>query len=300
MVINYLQALILGLLQGISELFPVSSLGHSVLFAWLAGWNNIVADQAKAESFFVAFLVLLHVGTALALLIYYRKEWYKIISGFFSSLAKRSINKSNEKLAWLLIIATIPAGLMALIFEKILRSQFAKPLSAAIFLFINGLILLSADQYMRNHKLHVPRKDFHMESSRHHATEKLNYSKSIIIGVSQVFALLAGISRSGITMFSGILTGLDYEDSARFSFLLATPIILAAGLYEIGDFFGPLSSGVHGQMILGGVAAGIAAYFSVRFLDKYFRNKTLRPFGIYCVGVSVICLLIGVTGIRSF
>jgi len=298
--ITYIQALLLGILQGFSELFPVSSLGHSVLFAWALGWNNIVSSQASAESFFVAFLVLLHIGTALALLIFYRKEWVRIIKGFFRSLSKRRIDDTSEKLAWLLIIATIPAGLIALLFEHVLRSQFAKPLSATIFLMVNGIILLAGDQYMKQHQVRVPQRKYDMASSRKEATTKITFARALIIGCAQVLALIAGISRSGITMVSGIYSGLDYEDSARFSFLLATPIIFAAGVYGIGSFFGNLSAGVRGQLIVGGIAAFISAYIAVRFLDKYFRNRTLRPFGIYCLVIGALMLVVGLTGLRHF
>jgi undecaprenyl-diphosphatase len=300
MLISYFQALILGLLQGVSELFPVSSLGHSVLFAWLVGWNNIVADQSKAESFFLSFLVLLHVGTATALFIYYRKEWYRIIGGFFRSVKTRKINNATEKLAWLLIVASIPAGIVGVIFEHLLRTQFAKPIAAAVFLFINGLILFVGDSYMKKVHVRVPKRDFHMETTRHHTATNMTFKESLGIGCAQVFALLAGISRSGITMVTGMYSGLSYEDAARFSFLLATPIIFLAGIYKAPDFFGPLSDGVRGQVLVGGLAAGVAAYFSVKFLDKYFRDKTLRPFAIYCVVFATFCLIIGITGIRHF
>lgn len=298
--ISFFQAIVLGLLQGISELFPISSLGHSVLFAWLFGWHNIVADQSQTESFFLAFLVMLHLGTALALLIYYRAEWIRIIKGFIRTLPKRKIEDSSEKLAWLLIVATIPTGLLGLIFEHSLRTQFAKPLSATIFLLINGLILLTGDMYIRKNRIRKPRRDFDLAESRKQATSKITFSRSITIGIAQTFALLAGISRSGVTMVSGIYSGLDYEDAARFSFLLATPVILGAAILKLPDVFGSLGNGVRGQILAGGLAAGIAAYFAVRFLDKYFRNKTLRPFGIYCLVVGVLMLLVAGVGLRHF
>src|ERR1700739_1636483 len=147
--ITYLQALILGVLQGATELFPISSLGHSVLIAWLFNWHTILADQSKSESFFLSFLVILHVATATALLVFYRKTWWRIIKGFFGSLQRRQVHNADARLAWLLVIATIPAGLIGLAFEHILRTQFAKPLSAIIFLFINGLILLIGDSYQK-------------------------------------------------------------------------------------------------------------------------------------------------------
>jgi undecaprenyl-diphosphatase len=292
MLITYFQAIVIGLFQGISELFPVSSLGHSVIIPYLFGWHNILSSQTKSESFFLAFLVMLHVATALALLTFYRREWVKLIKGFFSSVKNRSIKTTYERLVWLLIIATIPAGLVGLIFEHTLRTQFAKPLSAVIFLFINGIILLVGDNYARRRA--KKEREFSMESTAAHTAKSITPSRAGIIGTAQVFALFAGISRSGITMVSGIYSGLDYEDSARFSFLLATPIILAAGVYKLHDFVGSNGNGVRGQILVGALMAGIAAYFSVRYLDKYFKGKSLRPFGIYCIGISLFVLVVGI------
>ena len=290
--ISFFQAIILGLLQGVTELFPISSLGHSVLLAWLFNWHTILADQSKSESFFLSFLVILHVATATALLIFYRRIWWRIIKGFFGSLGSRKLDNPDAKLAWLLVIATIPAGITGLALEHVLRTQFAKPLSAIVFLFINGLILLAGDRYQRNRPRQ--RQTHSLSGTTDQVSHKLTFGRALIIGVAQIGALLAGISRSGITMVSGLLSGLNHEDAARFSFLLATPIIFGAGLIKLPDFFSHLDSGVRGQILAGGLAAAIAAYFAVRFLDKYFQNKTLRPFGIYCIVASLAFLLLGI------
>ncbi len=274
-------------MQGVTELFPISSLGHSVLLTRLFGWHSLLAQQSNSESFFLSFLVILHLATAIALLIFYREEWVKIITGFFSSIKKRRTDNSYEKLAWLLVIATIPAGLTGLIFEHILREQFAKPMAAAVFLTINGFILLAGERARKNGG---ERKDFSLKATTENAS-KLSIGRAGAIGTAQVFALLAGISRSGVTMVSGLYSGLDFEDSARFSFLLATPIIFAAGLYKLPDFFGPLADGARGQILAGGLAAGISAYFAVRFLDKYFKNKSLKPFAIYCLVFGVFMII---------
>lgn len=289
--ISYFQAIILGLLQGITELFPISSLGHSVVLPWVLNWHSILTSQSSGESFYLAFVVMLHVGTALALLIFYRRTWIRIIKGFFGSVQKRKIDTPDAKLAWLLVAATIPAGLIGVIFEHKLRVQFSKPLSAIIFLFINGLILLIGDNYIRRHRREAGNAQLSVTTKN--VSGALTLRRAMIIGVAQVSALFAGISRSGITMVSGLYSGLNHEDAARFSFLLATPIILGAGLYKLPDFFGPLGNGVRGQTLVGGIVAAIAAYFSVRFLDKYFQNKTLRPFAIYCLGISVALLALG-------
>lgn len=287
--ITYFQAIFLGLLQGFTELFPISSLGHSVVVPWALNWNGILNGEVASESFFLAFLVALHVATATALLIFYRHTWWRIIKGFFSSVGKRRIDSPDARLAWLLIAATIPAGLIGLIFEHNLRTQFAKPLSAIIFLFVNGCILLIGDRYLK----HSEGDNYSLESTTRNVSSKLTAGRAGIIGVAQIGALFAGISRSGITMVSGLYSGLNHEDAARFSFLLATPIIFGAGIYKLPDFFGNLDAGVRGQIVAGGIAAGIAAYIAVRFLDRYFRDKTLRPFGIYCIGISVAMLGLG-------
>ena len=289
--ITYFQALILGLLQGVSELFPVSSLGHSVILAWLLNWHTILADQSQSESFFLSFLVVLHVATALALLVFYRRTWYRIIKGFFGSLRQRELHNNDARLAWLLLVATIPAGIIGLAFEHLLRTQFAKPLSAIIFIIINGCILLIGDRYQATHKQR--REQGSLSQTTASVSRQLTFGRAILIGIAQIGALIAGISRSGITMVSGLYSGLNHEDAARFSFLLATPIIFGAGLVKLPDFFSHLDSGVRGQILAGGVTAFIGAYFAVRYLDKYFQNKTLRPFGLYCIGLGVVMLGLG-------
>jgi undecaprenyl-diphosphatase len=278
--VTYFQAIIIGLLQGITELFPISSLGHSVLLPSLFGWHNIVASQTSSESFFLAFLVGLHVATAIALLIFYRKKWAKIIIGFFRTLKTHKAQTSEERLAWLLIFATIPAGIIGLIFEHKLRVIFATPKYAAIFLTINGLILLAGEYYRRKAKSRGSTRSL----------TKLEYKEAGVIGVAQVLALFAGISRSGITIVAGLVRGLDHEDAANFSFLLATPIILAAGVYKLPDLLGPAGAGVRGQVLVGSIFAGVAAYFSIKFLTKYFETKTLTPFAIYCLVVGVLMM----------
>ncbi len=290
--ITYLQALILGLLQGVTELFPISSLGHSVVLAWLFNWHGILASESKSESFFLSFLVALHVATAIALIIFYRDSWIRIVKGFFGSLQKQRIHNADAKLAWLLLAATVPAGVFGLAFEHMLRTQFAKPLSAIIFLIINGFLLLIGDRYLAKHA--GPTAGRSERKTAEAVEQNITFVRAMIIGVAQIGALFAGISRSGITMISGLYSGLNHEDAARFSFLLATPIILGAGIIKLPDFFAnQLDAGARGQILVGAVAAGIAAYLAVRFLDKYFQNKTLRPFGFYCIGFGVLMLLVG-------
>jgi undecaprenyl-diphosphatase len=294
---NFFQAIVLGLIQGVTELFPVSSLGHSVILPAFFGWTDIVAAQDASESYFLAFLVGLHVATALALAWYFRADWRRIIGALLDSVIRRTIDTSDARLGWLLVVATIPAGLLGLIFEHQLRVVFAKPFLAGILLFINGLILLAGERLRRRSaqasvrplRLGPPVRDTGREGRRE--LDTLEFREAGAIGVAQVFALLAGISRSGITMVAGLLRGLDHEDAARFSFLLATPIILAAGVYKLPDLLGPNGAGVQGQVLAGSIAAALAAYVSVRFLSRYFTTRTLTPFAIYCLIAGIITVV---------
>jgi undecaprenyl-diphosphatase len=294
--LSYLQAIVIGALQGVTELFPVSSLGHSVLFpAWLGGsWQKLVTQEASAESPYLAFIVVLHVATALALLVFFWREWVAIIGGFFRSIARRRIETAYERMAWLIVIATIPAGALGLVLEHQLRTVFAKPLAAAIFLTINGFILLGGERLRKQSADPLPggvpdRRS--TEEIDRGVVETIRKSDAGVIGVAQTLALFAGISRAGVTMVAGLIRGLTHEQAVRFSFLLATPIIFAAGVYKIPDFTGPLGNGIRLQALVGAVVAFVAAYLTTKFLTKYFETRTLTPFGIYCLvagGASII------------
>jgi len=300
-VITYFQAIVMGAIQGVTELFPISSLGQAVVLPTIFGWDALVNAQTQPESFFLAFLVGLHVATATALLIYFREDWKRIIAGFFRTFGQGARDKkapwaatrtADERIAWLLVVATIPAGLTGLAFEHFLRETFSKPLFAAVFLMVNGLILLVGERYRRRSEVRaVAVAHGTYEGTTERRLETLEFREALVVGVAQIFALFAGISRSGITMVAGLVRGLNHEDAARFSFLLATPIILAAGLYKLPDLTGPLGNGIRGQVLAGSLAAGIAAYLSVRFLMKYFETKTLMPFAIFCLIEGAVCTI---------
>ncbi len=302
--LTYFRAVVIGLLQGVTELFPVSSLGHSVIVPALFGWDDLVKGQSAGESPYLAFLVGLHVATALALLIYFRRDWDRIIRGFFRSARSRRVETSDERLAWLLVVATIPTGILGLAFEHTLRTIFAKPVAASIFLTLNGVILLVGERVRR--RADTPDRvgaggpgaaaagpsaapeDFSAEATRQHIAT-LDVKAAGVVGVAQSAALLAGISRSGVTMVAGLVRGLDHEDAARFSFLLATPIILAAGVYKLPDLMGPLGDGIRSQVLVGSIVAGIAAYLATRFLVRWFETRTLTPFAVYCLIAGALC-----------
>src|SRR5437763_1707321 len=291
----------MGLAQGVTELFPISSLGQAVILPTVLGWHSLVRAQSRPESFFLAFLVGLHVATATALLIYFWNEWRGIIGRFFRTLAVGGrerrppwavIRTPNQRVAWLLVVATIPAGLTGVVLEHLFRVTFARPLFAAVFLTVNGVILLAGEVVRRRSDVRaVALAHGTYEGTEARRLDTLEFREAAIIGVAQVFALIAGISRSGVTMVAGLLRGLNHEDAARFSFLLATPIILAAGVYKLPDVFGPLGNGIRPQMLVGSLCAAVAAYVSVRFLLRWFHTRTLTPFGIYSLVAGALCVL---------
>jgi undecaprenyl-diphosphatase len=289
--LTYLQAIVLGLLQGVTELFPVSSLGHSVILPQLLGWSDVVGAQSAPESYFLAFLVGLHVATALALLVFYRTTWVRIVRGLIASVRTRRIETPDARLGWLLIVATIPAGIIGLLLEHSLRVVFAHPLAAAGFLVVNGFVLLAGESVRRRAVVRDVIAAHERTATGDRRLDTLEVREAGIVGVAQVLALLPGISRSGITMVAGLARGLDHEDAARFSFLLATPIILAAGLYKLPDLLGHNGDGVRVQVLAGSIAAAIAAYLSVRFLSRWFATRTLLPFAVYCLIAGVLAVI---------
>jgi undecaprenyl-diphosphatase len=330
--LTYLESGVVGLIQGVSEMFPVSSLGHNVLIPAIVGgsWARDL-DVASPESPYLAFIVGLHVATAIALLIYFWRDWIKIIGGFLSSVRDLSVETADQKLAWMIILATIPVGIVGVIFEHTFRVLFAKPILAGIFLMVNGLILIAGERHRTRASLaadaavasarapvvpeHAPavsgsaisgpavrppmrRADVRVRhasgqparvaelADARQADRRLasmGYRKAVIIGSAQILALLAGISRDGVTIVAGLRRGLSREDAARFAFLLATPVILAAGALKVPDLLGPLGNGIRGQILVGSVLSGVGAYLSVRFLLRYLRTRTLTPFGVYCL-----------------
>ncbi|MGI8411006.1 MAG: undecaprenyl-diphosphate phosphatase [Solirubrobacteraceae bacterium] len=290
--ISTFQAIVLGVLQGATELFPVSSLGHTVLFPTLFGWHNIVAWQSQPESPWLAFVVMLHVGSAVGLLIYFWRDWIAIIGAFFATLGKRRIETPTERLAWLIIAATIPVGILGILLEHTVRVALAKPLSAAIFLVVNGVILLSAERYRRRTEVRaLAAREGTKKGGGARRLDTMEYREAGVIGVAQSTALIAGISRDGVVMTAGLVRGLDNSDAARYAFLLATPPILAAGVYKLGDLTGPHGAGgVRGAAVIAAVFAAITAVVTVHFLTRYFKSRNLTPFGLYCIlfGLAMI------------
>src|SRR5262245_47503488 len=327
--LTYAEAIVVGLFQRVTELFPVSSLGHSVLIPALIGgrWARDLSVSAP-ESPYLAFIVGLHVATAAALLAYFWRDWLRIVGGFLTSVRDRQVKTPDQRLAWILILATIPVGISGLALEHLFRTVLGKPIPAAIFLTINGLILYGGERLRRRAPASPaaatqprgvdgmdgtnaaaatmtaaavptaatltsarsdPAADPDLASDRRLA--KLGFGEATLIGSAQILALLAGISRSGVTMVAGLIRGLSHEDAARFSFLLATPVIFAAGALKIPDLFGNLGDGIRGQVLAGSIASFITAYLSVRFLTRYFQTRTLIPFAIYSIALGAVALL---------
>ena len=348
--LTYLQSGVIGLLQGATELFPVSSLGHSVIVPALIGgsWKHLVTENSADKSPYLAFIVALHVATAVALLFFYRSDWARVIRAFFQTLRNRRIETSEQRLAWLVIVGTIPTGLIGLALEHTLRTIFAKPVAVSLFLAVNGIILYTGQRMRDRADRRSPsgsardgvsspltagerqgaaplREPGYAAAGRGDAPtlalrlpgrsrvpaqagagqggargaggnqpktlDNLTVKEATVIGLFQSLALIAGISRSGVTMIGGLSRGLNNEDAARFAFLLATPIILAAGLFKLPELAGSETKGIHGPIIFGSVLAAIAAFLTTRFLVRYFESRTVTPFAIYCFVAGVLCAI---------
>ncbi len=321
--LTYAEAMVVGLIQGVTELFPVSSLGHNVLIPALVGgqWASDLNVSAP-ESPYLAFIVGLHVATALAMIIYFRRDWLRIVGGFLTSVRDRQVTSPDQKLAWMIVLATIPVGIAGLALEHLFRVVFSKPIPTALFLAVNGVILLAGERLRSRTPVVAatparepamapaasavyPASDAHravvqdarqQEADRAIAADRrlavMSYPKAVLIGATQILALLPGISRDGIVTVTGMFRGLTREDAVRFSFLLSAPVILAAGVLKIPDLFGPLGNGIRGQVLVGSVLSGLGAYFAVRFLVRYFaKDRSLIPFAVYCLAAGLGSLI---------
>jgi undecaprenyl-diphosphatase len=326
--LTYLQAILIGALQGVTELFPVSSLGHSILIPALVGgsWAHNL-DMTAANSPYLSFLVAAHVATAAALVIFFRHDWARIVTGLFTSIRHRRITTADQRLAWLLITASIPVGIAGVALDHVFRSTLGRPVPAAFFLTLNGLVLFTVERLRgrRDQSTNTPRPvpvgrpqsdgrnsrgqvyvasgytgsgsgiaahggDTEAAVESDHRLARLGWKAAIGIGAAQILALLPGISRSGATMAAGLIRGLSHEDAARFAFLLATPAIAGAGLLKLPELAGPEGHGILGQVLAGSLVAGIGAYLSLRFLTRYFETRTLTPFAIYCAVAGLVSL----------
>lgn len=312
---HYAQAIVLGLVQGVTELFPVSSLGHAVLIpAFIGGSWATDLSMTNANSPYLTLIVALHVATALALLLFFRDDWVRVFKGLVSSIQRKRIKTPYEKLAWLLIFSTIPVGLAGVVLDKVLRTTLGKPVYAGAFLMINGLLLYLAERGVG--KTEQPKQakggrrgkggaaaDASVRELDKHGRElppdiaadvrlsRLSVKTGMIVGAAEIAGLFPGLSRSGATIAAGLFKGMNREDGARFAFLLATPVIMLAGLYKLPTLLQPQFSSWIGPALAGSVVAFIASYVSVRFLVRYFENKSLVPFAIYCGVVGLASMI---------
>jgi len=286
--ISYFQAIVLGLLQGFAEPFPISSLGHAVIAPQLFGWNIHQNDK-----FFLTFLVATHCATAIVLFVLFRKDWMRIFRGMGRSLRDRQIGEddSDARLGWLLVVGTVPAGLIGLLLEHPLRSLFASASFAAAFLIVNGVLLLAFESLRKR----PPRRGDYLGDADPRMA-KMSWKQAIAVGTAQAAALIPGISRSGYTMGGGLIVGLSNDDAARFGFLLATPVIFAAAALKLPELFGSAGNGVRGPALVAGLCAAAATFFAVKFLLRFFQTNRLTPFGVYCIGFGVVCTLVFALG----
>lgn len=297
--LTLLQVIVLAILQGVAELFPISSLGHTVILPALLRWH--IDQQAPS---YLAFVVLLHFGTAAALLVFYWRDWLHLLRVLFASLARgRFSGDPDERFIWLVIVGTLPAAILALLFEAALRDNFGNPKSAAALLAVNGVLMLAGEALRRRQRGVV--KDGGPNRANEHKggelsrtdeykdVDKLGWGGAVIVGLFQSLALLPGISRSGATMVGGLALGLRHHEAMRYTFMLATPIIVAASIKTTPDLLTPAGRGVLGYAVLGCLLAACAAYLSVRFLDRYFKTNRLDPFAYYCLlaGIGSLILL---------
>jgi undecaprenyl-diphosphatase len=285
--VSDLQAVVLAILQGVSELFPISSLGHTILVPAVLHWTVNRRDPS-----FLAFVVVLHLGTAIALVVFYRREWITIVRALLRSIVRgRLSNERDERIAWLLVVGSIPVGILGVYLESPVRNLFGSAAYASIFLMVNALIMFVGEFFRK--RQHEDR------GKRYKRLEAMSWIQGVTVGLAQSLALLPGISRSGASIVAGLAVDLDHEDAARYSFLLATPVIGAAALIELPRLWEGGTHVIALQALYGGILAGIAAYLSVAFLTKYFERNDLRPFGWYCLVFGALCLWLSYKGVIS-
>ncbi len=294
--LNIWQTIFLALLQGVTELFPISSLGHTVIIPGLLGWGNIVNDTScGGQSCFLPIIVALHLGTSIALVIYFWRDWFQIILTFLKNIREGEVRTGTDDwVSWLIIIGVIPAGIIGLVLEEPLKQLFASPAIAAAFLVVNGSILYAGERLRRRAEKKMTFATAKEREANFRTLSSLTWKEALIVGLAQSLALIPGISRSGATMVAGLGVRLSHEDAARYSFLLGTPLIGLAALLEIPQLIGQ-SAQTWLLVGIGVVVAGVAAYLSTKFLMKYFETGRLDPFAYYCWAVGLVSLILLLT-----
>ncbi|HEV2656523.1 MAG TPA: undecaprenyl-diphosphate phosphatase [Ktedonobacteraceae bacterium] len=291
--LTILQAVVLSLLQGVTELFPISSLGHTVILPGLLGWGDLeTSTGCGGENCFLPFITSLHLGTSIALLIYFWRDWFQVGRTLVVSVRDGEVRKgTDEWVSCLIIIGSIPAGLLGVFLETPLKKVFASPLLAATFLIVNGSILFAGEQLRRRSEAKLVYLSPKEREGYFRPLTALSWKQALIVGLAQSVALVPGFSRSGSTIVAGLGVRLTHEDAARFSFLLGTPIIFAAGAVEVPLLFGQPPHTLL-LIFIGMVLSGVAAYLSTKFLMKYFERGRLDPFAYYCWGAGLLSLIL--------
>lgn len=283
-----IKVILLALLQGVTELFPVSSLGHTVIIPAFLGWWKLTTSDA-----FLPIVTILHLGTTIALLCFYWRDWAALIRAFFKTLIARSLDADPQgKTIWLVIVGTIPIGVTGLLLEKSIQAVFFStqwPVLPAAFLCMNGAVLYVAEALRQRSE--PANMDRAKQEQRYSRVEDLTFPQALLIGFAQIFALIPGISRSGITMVAGMRAQLSHEEALRFAFLLLVPVIGAASLLEVPKLIHAGSAAII-DGVVGSIIAGLAAFFSVRFLARYFKVGRLTPFAFYCLGAGLVAFLL--------
>jgi undecaprenyl-diphosphatase len=298
--LNIWQILFLALLQGITELFPISSLGHTVIIPGLVGWGNLINDTScGGQSCFLPIIVALHLGTSIALVIYFWRDWMRIFLTLIKNIKEGEVRTGTDDwVSWLIIIGIIPAGILGLLLETPLKQLFASPAIAAGFLVVNGSILFAGERMRLRSEAKMTFASAKEREANFRSLSSLTWKEALIVGVAQSLALIPGISRSGVTMVAGLGVRLNHEDAARYSFLLGTPLIGLAALLEIPQLAGQTAQ-TWLYIVIGMVVAGVAAYLSTKFLMKYFETGRLYPFAYYCWAAGLLSLILLVTVVHG-
>ncbi len=302
--LNIWQTIALSLLQGLTELFPISSLGHTVilpgLLPGLFGPANLQTDTScGGQSCFLPIITSLHIGTSVALVIYFWRDWWQVVLTLVKSIKEGEVHTgTDEWVSFLIIIGVIPAGLIGLILQDPLKHLFSSPVIAAAFLVANGSVLFAGEQMRKRAVEKAQYADTVEKKAAFRPLSSLTWKEATIVGLAQSLALIPGFSRSGVTMVGALGVRLNYEDAARFSFLLGTPLIFLAGALEIPQLFGQPSSTLE-LVFVGMVISGVTAYLSTKFLMKYFEKGTLIPFAYYCWGAGLVALILFFTVFRN-
>jgi undecaprenyl-diphosphatase len=281
---TYGQAIIIGFIQGITELFPISSLGHAILIpAWIGGsFREFISEENQS---YLLITIAMHLASSVALFLVFRKRWVGLISGSFKAVATRNYQSTPFRVLAYIVIATIPVGVLGLVFEDYFQSIFGNPTYSALFLTLNGLLLIGAEKLSRSDVAH----EFHDSDAE--IDHRVNAKTALAIGFGQSLALFAGISRFGVTMSAGLLRKLNHSVASDFAFLLSLPVIIGASIIKLPELFTTDTKDLLGQIFVGSIVAFIATYFSVTFLVRWFKTKTLYPFAFYCLFAGIISLI---------